>query len=214
MPGSQTGRTQTGRTYLLRLLDALEHASREGLPPAEAAQEGLPPARAIDALLRHNRLTWHDLLPHHPTLAKICGRLGSDYPGEREAAWRHAVRELHRRNESWPTAAVLPATLARPRPGDDDAPMPATPPVFYEPRPRREAPAPDGDWLTTIRGLLERGAWRTEAERDLLHDLECMALDDGQIAAAHRAVVRDIWWVAELADPAWAGSRALVVLGG
>jgi hypothetical protein len=215
MPGSQTGRTQTGRTYLLRLLDALEHASREGLPPAEAAQEGLPPARAIDALLRHNRLTWHDLLPHHPTLAKICGRFGSDYPGEWEAAWRHAVRELHRRHDSWPTAVVLPAMLAPPRPGDDDAPppAPATPPVFYEPRKRREAPAPDGDWLTTIRGLLQRAAWRTGGERDLLHDMERVALGGGDLAAAHRAVVRDIWWHAELADPGWAGSRALVVVG-
>jgi hypothetical protein len=216
MAPSRTVRAQTGRTHLLRLLDALDHAGREGLSPAEAAHEGLPPARAIDALLRHNRLTWHDLLPRHPTLAKICGRFGSDFPGEREAAWRHAVRELIRRHDSWPTAIVLPATLAPPPPRDDDAPMPvpATPPVFYEPRKRREAPAPEGDWLTTIRGLLQRGGWRTEAERDLLHDLERMALAGDPLADAHRALVRDIWWLAELADPGWAGSRALVVLGG
>jgi len=205
--------SQTGRTYLLRLLDALDHAGREGLSPADAAGEGLPPARAIDALLRHNRLTWHDLLPRHPTLAKICGRFGSDFPAEREAAWRHAVRELGRRQDSWPTAAVLPAMLAPPRPDDDDTPPPpVAPPVFYEPRTRREAPAPDGDWLTTIRGLLQRAAWRTGGERDLLHDLERIALGGGPLAAAHRAIVRDIWWQAELADPAWAGSRALVVV--
>jgi hypothetical protein len=188
---------KTGREHLITLLDALENAPRDGLPPAVATAKGLPLAVEIDALLRRSGLSWQELLPRHPTLAKICGRFGSAYPAEHHAAYLHAIRELGRRQESWWTAARLPEVLVL---------LPEVD-AMSESSPIIEARPPDGDWITTIRGLLLRSAWRSPAERDLLHDLERQVLQGAGISIAHGVVLRDIWWESEVAGTCDAASQ-------
>lgn len=162
------------------LLSALE-AARDAAPA-----DALAHAEAFDAALRACGLSWQEVLPRLPTLAKMCGRLGSAYPAERAAAYGHALRELARHRHTWSSAVRLPG---EPR-GATGAVAPAAP---------RAPSPPDADWITTIRDLLRRAAWRGAAERDLLHELERQAMQGRDPARAHALLVRDIWWQAELA---------------
>ena len=193
-----------GREWLATLLNALEAARLDGLRGTATQEDGVGIAVAFDGLLRHSRLSWSEVLPRHPMLAKICGHLGSAYPAEQEAAYLHAIRELGRKQLTWLAAVRLPQAWPAPPPFSPSAPKnttPVAPPV--QAAGARLAPhPPDGDWVTTLRGLLQRHAWRSPRERDLLSDLERQALLGRDIGATHAMIVREIWWYAELAEGA------------
>ena len=214
-PGPAAGPARTppetdgehSREWLATLLNALEAARLDGPRNTATQDDGVAVAVAFDALLRHSRLSWPEVLPGHPMLAKICGHLGSAYPAEQEAAYLHAIRELGRKRLTWPAAVRLPQAwpaslpFSQPppfRPSVPKSTTPMVPPV--QAAGARSAPQPpDGDWVTTISGLLQRRAWRSPLERDLLSDLERQALLGRDIGATHAMIVRDIWWYAELA---------------
>lgn len=152
---------------------------------------------ALDALLTRNRLGWADVLAPGHRLAKICGLLGSDFPAEHEAAYRHALRLILLARSTWSALVQLP-------PGLDGAPRlarsegPALLPDDDGPTPS----APEVDWLTTIRRLKARTAWRSAEERLLLEALEGRLAAGETIAPGDARRFRDMWWCAELNDPA------------
>lgn len=197
--------------------------------------DGLVAATELNRLLVAHRLTWDDVAGAGTRLAKLLGRLGSEYPAEQEAGYDHAVRVILGRHSRWSLLIRLPPWLPEPRhaptpPPPQSPPIFAAPPPEMAPRPAHtidlpdlamadglvdelvtEPPlsplayppvtSPDGDWLTTIHRLRERGAWRSEREHALLDALELELAAGGTLSDAAARRLRDIWWDAEMNDP-------------
>jgi hypothetical protein len=66
--------------------------------------------------------------------------------------------------------------------------------------PVTEAP-PEADWITTVRRLNARAAWRSDTEHILLESLAHSLADGQPIEPAEARWLRDIWWHAELTNP-------------
>ncbi len=186
----------------LTLLAALDAALAGGSDPERHAA-GLAAAIRLSDLLGRHRLVWNDVMTPDSRLAKLCGRLGSAYPGEQAAAYDHATRLIRERRSSWSEMVCLPKALrdaAAPAPGEHAQELPTRPQDAGTPPSGLPAglSAPDGDWPTTLARLLARAAWRTEAEKQLLQRMQ-RRLDQGLPIAEDDALqVRDIWWDAEL----------------
>lgn len=180
-------------TLLARLDAALPSGERPGDKAGPAANRGagLAAAAGLHDLLARCRLGWDDLLPPDGRLAKLCGRFGSDYPAEREAAYDHAVRFIVRGGATWSALIRLPEALRRP------AAAPANPiPFASVPAP----PPPEADWLTTVRRLKARAAWWTTTQSAFLDAAERNLADGGAVGAADAKWLRDLWWEVELND--------------
>lgn len=139
---------------LLALLDATLPADEAGLVAGREQAggrrgAGLAAAGRLHDLLARHRFGWGDLLPDDSRLAKLCGRLGSDYPAEREAAYDHAVRLILRRRTSWSALARLPEPLRQPPVGPPAGPS-AGPPKQVAPQPA---------WLAAAGRLRRRVSW-------------------------------------------------------
>ena len=181
-----------GIARLVATLDAALPGGDTPWPDVADEGEGLAAILALHGLLAANGLSWDDVLPQGGRLPKLCGRLGSTFPGERAAAYHHAallVRDLATR---WSALLQLPPALAAPA-----APEPA-PAAGFPPVPAYSAP--DGDWPSTIAGLRSRAAWRSAAERRRLDALEALLHQGGDIGARDAIWLRDLWWFAELAS--------------
>lgn len=177
----------TDGASLLVLLDASLGDDQGDVDPAW--DSGLAAAVELNSLLLRHHLVWDDVAGSGSRLAKLCGRLGSDYQAERAAAYHHAVHLIRRRRTTWTALVLLPEALLT-----EARPTAAPPP------PPGEAP-PDENWIVTIRRLNVRAAWRSDAEHIFLESLE-HGLAEGQfIGAAEARWVRDIWWEAELNNP-------------
>lgn len=160
---------------------------------AERRSAGLAAAAGLHDLLARHRLGWGDVLPPGSRLAKLCGRFGSDYPAEREAAYDHAVRLILRRRATWSALARLPEALQRlaaepagPNPGA--ASLPQAP------------PPPEQNWLATVQRLKACATWWTAAESALLEALDRRLVGGRSIGAADAKWLRDLWWEVELND--------------
>ncbi len=99
---------------MLAALDAAldAAASAPGRDKDARRAAGIAAATGLNDLLIRHELTWDDVVPPGSRLAKLCGRLGSEYPAEREAAYDHARRLLLGRRATWSDLVRLPASLA------------------------------------------------------------------------------------------------------
>jgi hypothetical protein len=172
---------------LLMQLDACLAGSASDLGPGWDA--GLAAATRLNALLMQHHLVWDDVIGAGSRLAKLCGRLGSDYEAERASAYGHAVRLIRRRETNWSALVLLPHPLP-------NVPGPAEISVL----PPTEAP-PEENWIVTVRRLNRRAAWRTDTEHIFLESLEHGLSEGHAIVAAEARWLRDIWWDAELNNP-------------
>lgn len=160
-------------------------------PGPERRLTGLAAAVVLSDVLRHHRLGWLDVMRSELRLAKLCGRLGSDFPGEREAAYVHAVRFIVAHHTSWSATIRFPATLhSEPR-------RPSTLAESSLPR----FSAPEGDWPTTVRTLRARSVWLSPGERQLLDAVESRFLTGGALNRGEAIRLRNMWWKTELNDP-------------
>ena len=177
----------TGADLLAGLDKALPAGNARVRPEGRDARQqaaGLLAAIGLNELLIAQGRCWHEIVgASDGRLAKLCGRLGSSYQAEREAAYDHSVRLLQRRNRRWSDLVRLPPELAA-------ACVRVTLPVSLLP--------PDQDWPATVAGLLVRAAWRSPPEHDLLQRLQLRFEAGGAVGAEEARQVRDMWWSAEL----------------
>jgi len=215
---------------LLAVLDAVLHATNAARFQEPAAAErrnaGITAATRLNDLLILHRLGWDDVVAPGSRLAKLCGRLGSAYAAEREAAYDHAVRLILHRGTTWSELVRLPERLkggpsaldravaqnARARGAPvrrHDTPPSAPPPSAPSPA----APAasasrsfatspPEVDWITTVQRLKEHAAWRSESEYAALDALECRLFAGDAVSTQEAIWLRNLWWYAELHSPA------------
>lgn len=165
--------------------------------------EGLAAAVALNKLLSRNRLGWSDVLAPGNRLAKICGLLGSDFPAEHEAAYTHALRIIAMGRSTWSALVSLPPGLDR-LPDEDAAsssPSADSNPTLLAELTEPTPSAPEADWPTTVMRLKTRMAWRSDAERLLLDELDSRLANGEPIATPDARRLRDMWWFAELNDP-------------
>lgn len=186
---------------LVRYLDAVAAADRAACQSGEDGGRrlaGLGPALRITALLLHHRCGWADMLTDEPALAKLCGRLGSEFRAEQEAAYVHALRHLARHGQRWSALMRVPAALC--------GVLQTPPEAFPEPRAATRTdtpvqpshPPPEGDWAMTIDWLIIQRAWRGERERARLHALAAQTIVGGTPDDADAVWLRELWWQAEL----------------
>jgi hypothetical protein len=175
-----------GKALLAQLDAGLAHGAGD---PSPAWEAGLAAATRLNALLAQHHLGWHDVVAPGTRLAKLCGRLGSEYPAEREAAYRHAVRLILRSQTSWSALVGLPEALSSP------------PAAIAPPPPAPDETPPEESWIAIVRRLNRRAAWRTATEQTFLASLEDGLASGQDIGAVEAGWVRDIWWDAELNDP-------------
>ena len=214
---------------LATLDDALAAAaSASGAPGGAAGSRraaGMAAARGLNDLLIRHALVWDDVVAPGSRLAKLCGRLGSDYEAEREAAYDHALRLLLRRRATWSDLVRLPETLMREAAGRPSARLSPgrslaregagvarrTPPgaavraAGASSRPAQRpavASPPEEDWMATVRRLKVGATWRSDAEHALLATLERSLAEGHAISAEDARRLRDIWWRVELNEPA------------
>lgn len=177
----------TDGTALLKRLDASLADSSSDLDSGWAF--GLAAATELNVLLVQHHFVWADVLGPTSRLAKLCGRLGSDYEAERASAYGHAVRLILRQETNWSKLILLPHALLNPI-------LPLETPAL----PPSEAP-PEENWIVTVQRLNRRAAWRTHTEHIFLESLEHGLAEGQSIGAAEARWLRDIWWDAELNNP-------------
>lgn len=197
-------------------LPANEAALVHGGAGVDRRTAGIVAAAALNELLIQNRLGWNDAVAPGSRLAKLCGRLGSDYEAEREAAYDHAVRLILRRRATWSDLVRLPDALkrcpvetnrlARNGSREADAALETASPRFTEAAPPvPDCPAnispPEENWGTTIQRLYERVAWRSETEHARLDALQISLANGHALTKEDACWLREIWWYAELCDP-------------
>jgi hypothetical protein len=212
---------------LLAVLDAAlrvtDAARLPDGPQAERRRAGIAAATSLNDLLIRHRLGWDDVVVPGSRLAKLCGRLGSAYAAEQEAAYDHAVRLILQRRTTWSELVRLPDRLkglpsaldravarrggaagAQPR---RDAPAPAARPDAPSASHSFATSPPEADWITTVQRLKEHAAWRSEAEYARLDTLECRLFAGHAMGAEDAIWLRDLWWYAELHSPVAAEGR-------
>jgi len=156
-----------------------------GQAEAEQQAAGLAAAIGLTELLAAAGQDWDGVMAQRGTrLAKLCGRFGSSYAGERAAAYIHATRLLQRTGARWSTLIRLPPALA-------NRVLAWSLPVLVLP--------PEDDWLATIRVLQEHGAAADEAR---LQSLAARLTEGHAIDTAEARWLRDQWWAAEVNRPA------------
>ena len=179
----------TGAALLAALDAALPHEDGPlpGAAEVELHRAGLSAAIGLNELLIEWGLGWQDVvIPAGGRLALLCGRLGSAYEAEQEAAYLHAVRLIRRLGGPWSRLVHLPEGVA-------GAPAAIALQASVLP--------PEEDWPSTVASLLSRNAWRSEAEHGLLEALG-PRLAAGKAPTAEEARrLRDMWWSAELNAP-------------
>lgn len=172
-------------------------------PAPDRPLNGLAAALRVTAWLLRHRCGWADVLIEEPALAKLCGRLGSAFDAEQEAAYVHALRYLVRHRRSWSTLIRMPAALGG-VPGQRLLQDVATPRGQPGAAPWAEIPVqpchppPEGDWATTVAWLIEHRAWRVAGERTLLDGLAAQLAAGEEINDADAVWLRELWWQAEL----------------
>ncbi len=184
---------------LLETLDAAlldEQASGGGGRPAL----GLAAATRLDRLLRRYHLVWDDIVAPGSRLAKLCGRLGSEFEAERAAAYDHAVRLILSQRRTWSALAHLPEAVAAAAEIEADA-MAAEPFLTGVPEVGLAIQPPDGDWMTSVQHLRQRAGWRSNAEYQWLLALEQRLASGAVIDPAEASQLREIWWYLELNTP-------------
>jgi hypothetical protein len=166
-------------------------AAQTAAAPAEAewALAGLPAALRVTALLLHHGCGWADALIGEPALAKRCGRLGSEFHAERQAAYIHALRHLAQRRRSWSAVMRAPPELCRERAG-----APAHAAARSDPSP---AP-PERDWATTIAWLAAQRIWLDASQCAALEHLQSRVACGSAPDPAEAAWLREMWWRIEL----------------
>jgi hypothetical protein len=178
----------TGGRTLLAALDAAlaDHVA----DPADDAPHarGFAAATGLNDLLIRHRLGWDDVVTPGSRLAKLCGRLGSEYRPEQQAAYHHAVRLIMACGASWTELVRLPESVQRAAP----EPVVATASVFSP---------PEEDWMHTVRGLKARAAWRSDGEHARLDALERELQAGHEVEPQDAVWLRDVWWHAELNNP-------------
>ena len=200
-PDAALDRADPGRALrgLRRALDQAATSDRDSAPreASDPPLAGLPLVRRLTALLLAQRCGWADIVTDDPVLAKICGRFGSAFPAEQEAAYIHALRHLRRRRSSWQSVLRVPAVFGAAVPGMAAAAAASTTPS--------RAP-PEDTWLATVEGLLARAIWHDESERLRLARLAARASADDALDDVDAEWVRDLWWDAEVRAPSAAVS--------
>jgi hypothetical protein len=160
---------------------------------------GLAAALRLTALLQRHGCGWADALAGEPSLAKRCGRLGSAFGAERQAAYVHALRYLARRRRVWSAVVQVPSALRR-EPGA--AAVRPVPPTDARPRPGARAdrtPAPpEGDWASTIAWLAAQRVWLDASQCAAVEYLASRIAEGAAPDRAEAAWLREMWWRVEL----------------
>ena len=184
---------------LLRALESAADKDRASYIQGDPNRRlsGMSAALRLNALLRERGCGWGDVVGRDAVLAKLCGRLGSDFAGEQEAAYVLAMRRIDRLGLRWSEIATLPTALLAARPVAAEA-AEAPPPGDHHDYVHQP---PDGDWPTTIAGLLLHVAWRDDDERLRLDALAAQVDAGGSVTDADAVWLRELWWQAELLVP-------------
>lgn len=199
MPGRCT--PVTTAAALLDTLDAalLDQGASGGVGGARPAA-GLAAATRLDRLLHRHHLVWDDIVAPGSRLAKLCGRLGSEFEAERAAAYDHAVRWLLSQNRTWSALVRLPEAVAVAVPIEEHAALSAASLPGAEQAARVILP-PDGDWMTSVQHLRQRAGWRSATECRWLLALEERLASGVAIDPEEANQLREIWWYLELNTP-------------
>jgi len=195
---------------LLAVLDAAMPGAQPSASAPGARARGLAAAAALGDLLAFHRSSWAEVAVGPPRLARFCGRFGSTFPAEREAAYDYSVRLLARAGLTWSSAFRLPPPMSASgasRP-PQDAPATAVP-AFAAVRGGRpgQSPvphvpsAPDGSWAATLQGLLDGRALQSAEDRSFLVALLVAVAAGHQVGLQEARTVRNIWWAAEIDPP-------------
>ena len=160
---------------------------------ADRQTPGLAAAVGLNQLLVMHGIGWDAVVAPDSLLVKLCGRLGSAFEAEREAAYAHALRFILRHRTTWSDLVRLPN-------GSPGRPPPVKP-VAAPNVSRPSVPPLEEDWNLTVERLEARCTWRSDAERALLETLEIELASGEALSLAAARWLRDIWWWADLNTP-------------